>query len=128
VPTSGELTSTVATMASQNNQALALLGTKLVLPITGGSSSDQPTRSRRKKHREGYNMLRCKDPSSSPSGLIFQLPCLRKTFSSRIILTTMQWSYLVLSKDFWSTMSWWTQVVQRISSLQRLSGRCKSRG
>jgi hypothetical protein len=45
-------------------------------------------------------MLGCKDPSSSPSGLIFQLPSLRKTFSSRIILTTMQWSYLVLSKDF----------------------------
>jgi hypothetical protein len=64
-------------------------------------------------------MLGCKDPSSSPNGLIFQSPSLRKTFSLRITLTTMQWSYLVLSRDFWSTISWWTQAVQQISSLQR---------
>jgi hypothetical protein len=80
---------------------------------------NQITRGRRKKHREGYNMLGCKDPSSSPNGLIFQSPSLRKTFSLRITLTTMQWSYLVLSRDFWSTISWWTQAVQQISSLQR---------
>jgi hypothetical protein len=35
-PTSGELTSTVVTMASYNDQAV----TKLALPITGGSSSE----------------------------------------------------------------------------------------
>jgi hypothetical protein len=56
---------------------------------------NQPTRNRRKKHREDYNMLGCKDPSSSPSGLTFLLPSLRKTFSSRIILTTMQWSCVI---------------------------------
>jgi hypothetical protein len=39
-PTSGELTSTVVTMASHNNQAVAPSATKLVLPITGGSSSE----------------------------------------------------------------------------------------
>jgi hypothetical protein len=50
---------------------------------------NQLTRSRRKKHKEGYNMLGCNDPSSNPSGLTFQLPSLRKAFSSRIILTTM---------------------------------------
>jgi hypothetical protein len=71
-------------------------------------------------------MLGYKDLSSSPSGLIFQLLSLRKTFSLRIILTTMKWSYLVSSRDFWSIMSWWTHAVQRISSLQRLSGKCKS--
>jgi hypothetical protein len=31
--------------------------------------------------------LECKDPSSSPSGIIYQSPSPRKTFSSRIILT-----------------------------------------
>jgi hypothetical protein len=61
---------------------------------------NQPTRSRRRKHREGCNMLECKDPSSSPSGLIYQSPSPRRSFSSRIIPTTMQWS-----RGFWSTMS-----------------------
>ena len=47
-PTSGELTSTIATMASQDNQAVAPSATKLVLPITGGSSSE-PTNKKQKK-------------------------------------------------------------------------------
>jgi hypothetical protein len=75
---------------------------------------NQPTRSRRRKHKEGYNMLGCKDPSSNPSGLTFQLPSLRKTFNSKIILTMMQWLYLVSSRDFWSTMSWLTRAAQLI--------------
>jgi hypothetical protein len=50
-------------------------------------------------------MLDYKDPSLGPSGLIFQSPSLRKTFSLKITLTMMQWSYLVLSRDFWSIMS-----------------------
>jgi hypothetical protein len=45
-------------------------------------------------------MLECRDPSSSPSGLIYQSPSPRKTFSSRIILTMMQWLYLVSSRAF----------------------------
>jgi hypothetical protein len=48
-PTSGELTSTVAMMASQNNQALALLTMKLVLPIIGGSSSEQANKKQKKE-------------------------------------------------------------------------------
>jgi hypothetical protein len=39
-PTSGELTSIVVMMVSYNNQAVAPSVTKLVLPITGGSSSE----------------------------------------------------------------------------------------
>jgi hypothetical protein len=72
-------------------------------------------------------MLGCKDPSSSLNGLTYQSPSLGRIFSSRIIPTTMQWSYLVSSRDFWSTMSWWTHTVQRISFLRRLSDKCKSR-
>jgi hypothetical protein len=48
---SGELTSTTATMASQSNQAVAPSATKLVLPITGGSSSES-TYKRQKKEAQ----------------------------------------------------------------------------
>jgi hypothetical protein len=47
-PTFGELTSIVATMASQNNQAVAPSATKLVLPITDDSSSE-PANKKQKK-------------------------------------------------------------------------------
>jgi hypothetical protein len=47
-PTSGELTSTVATMASQNNQVVAPSTMKLVLPITYGSCS-KPANKKQKK-------------------------------------------------------------------------------
>jgi hypothetical protein len=48
-PTSGELTSTVVTMASHNNQTEAPLATKLVLPITGGSSSEPANKKQKKE-------------------------------------------------------------------------------
>jgi type IV pilus biogenesis protein CpaD/CtpE len=48
-PTSGELTSTVVTMASYNNQAVAPSTTKLVLPITGGSSLEPASKKQRKE-------------------------------------------------------------------------------
>jgi hypothetical protein len=51
VPTSGELTSTVETMASFNNQAVAPSAMKLVLPITGGSSS-KPANKKQKKEAQ----------------------------------------------------------------------------
>jgi hypothetical protein len=50
-PTSGELTSIVETMASFNNQAVAPSVTKLVLPITGGSSSE-PTNKKQMKEAQ----------------------------------------------------------------------------
>jgi hypothetical protein len=49
VPTSGELTSTVATMASHNNQVVAPSATKLVLPIIGGSSSEPANKKQKKE-------------------------------------------------------------------------------
>jgi hypothetical protein len=47
-PTSGELTSTIVTMALQSNQPSV---TKLVLPITGGSTSE-PDNKRQKKEAQ----------------------------------------------------------------------------
>jgi hypothetical protein len=48
-PTSGELTSTIETMASFNNQAVAPSVTKLVLPVTGGSSSEPANKKQKKE-------------------------------------------------------------------------------
>jgi type IV pilus biogenesis protein CpaD/CtpE len=48
-PTSGELTSTFELMASFNNQAEAPSATKLVLSITGGSSSELANKKQKKE-------------------------------------------------------------------------------
>jgi hypothetical protein len=48
-PTSSELISTVVTMASYNNQAVAPSVTKLVLPNIGGSSSELANKKRKKE-------------------------------------------------------------------------------
>jgi hypothetical protein len=48
-------------------------------------------------------MLDYKDLSSSPNGLMCRLHFLKKTFSLRITLTMMPWSYHVLSKGSWFT-------------------------
>jgi hypothetical protein len=45
-------------------------------------------------------MLEYKDPTSNSNGHTFQSPSLRRTFSSKTIPIMMQWSYIVLSKDF----------------------------
>jgi hypothetical protein len=91
-------------MASFNNQAEVASATKLVLPITGGSCSEPANKKQKKELREGYNMLGCRDPSSSQNGPTSRSPSPRRTFSSRITLTMMLWSYLVSSRDFWSIM------------------------
>jgi hypothetical protein len=41
-------------------------------------------------------MFECSDPSSSPSGLTYQSPYPRRTFSSRTTLIMIQWSYCVI--------------------------------
>jgi hypothetical protein len=48
-PTSGELTAIVVTMASHNNKVVAPSSTKLVLPITGGSSSEPANKKQKKE-------------------------------------------------------------------------------
>jgi hypothetical protein len=48
-PTVGKLTSTTATMASQDNQAVVPSITKLVLPITGGIGSEPANKKQKKK-------------------------------------------------------------------------------
>jgi hypothetical protein len=113
-------------MALFNNQAEVSSATKLVLPITGGSGSEPANKKQKKEAKEGYNMLECRDPSSSQNGPTSQSPSPRRTFSSNITLTMMLWSYLVSSRDFWSIMFWMIHVVQWISYLLRPSDRCKN--
>jgi hypothetical protein len=48
-PTSGELTSTIELMASFSNQVVAPSATKLVLPITGGSSVEPANKKQKKE-------------------------------------------------------------------------------
>jgi hypothetical protein len=48
-PTSGELTSTTTIMASQGDQVVIPSATKLVLPITGGSSSEPAIKKQNKE-------------------------------------------------------------------------------
>jgi hypothetical protein len=115
-------------MASFNNQAEVASATKLVLSITGGLCS-KPANKKQKKEaqrRVQHVGVQCRDPSSSQNGPTSQSPSPRRTFSSRITLIMMLWSYLVSSRDFWSTMFWLIQVVQQISYLLRPSDRCKS--
>jgi hypothetical protein len=47
--TSGELTSTTATMASQRTQTVAPSATKLMLTMTGGSSSEPANKKQKKE-------------------------------------------------------------------------------
>jgi hypothetical protein len=51
VPTSDELTFTTATMASQGTQIVAPSATKLVLPITGGSSFEPANKKQKEAQR-----------------------------------------------------------------------------
>jgi hypothetical protein len=126
VPTSCELTSTVVTMASHNNQGVAPSATKLVLPITGGSSSELANKKQKKEAQRRVQHVGVQGPFI-------------KSKWSRIPITFSQEDLqlkdyphndaMVIScviKGFWSTMSWLTQAAQRTSSLQRLLGKCKS--
>jgi hypothetical protein len=61
-PTSGELTSTVELMASFNNQAKAPSVTKLVLPITGGSSSEPANKKQKKEAQRRVQHVRVQGP------------------------------------------------------------------
>jgi hypothetical protein len=61
-PTSGELTSTVVTMVSQNNQAVAPSATKLVLPIIGGSSSELANKKEKKEAQRRVHHVRVQGP------------------------------------------------------------------
>jgi len=92
-------------MASFHNHAEAASAPKLVLPITGGSCSEPANKKQKKEAQRRVQHVECKDPSSNPNGHTFQSPSLTRTFSSRTIPIMMQWSYIVLSKDFWFTMS-----------------------
>jgi hypothetical protein len=81
------------------------LATKLVLPITGGSSSELANKKQKKEAQRRVQHVGVQGPFIKSNGLMYQSHSLRKTFSSRITRIMMQLSYPVLSKDFWFIMS-----------------------
>jgi hypothetical protein len=60
---------------------------------------NQATRDRRKKLKEGCNMVEFMGPISRLNGLMSQLPSPKWIFNLRIIHTMTLWSYLVSLKD-----------------------------
>ena len=92
----------------------------LYSPLREDQASNQPTRGRRMKPKEECKMYGFREPTTSRSGLISRSPSPKKIFSSRIIHIVMPWLYLVLSRDFLSTMSWLIYAMQRILSSEGL--------
>jgi hypothetical protein len=62
VSTFGELISTTTTMASQSHQATSLSATKLVLPITGGSSFEPANKKQKKEAQRRVQHIRVQGP------------------------------------------------------------------
>jgi hypothetical protein len=65
--TSGELTSTVVTMASYNNQPVAPSIMKLVLPIIGNSSSEPANKKQNKEAQRRVQHVGVQGPFIGPS-------------------------------------------------------------
>jgi hypothetical protein len=78
-------------MASQNNQVVAPSATKLVLPITGGSSSEPANKKQKKEAQRRVQHVGVQGPFIKSKGYDIPISSLRKTFILRIILRTMQW-------------------------------------
>jgi hypothetical protein len=125
-PTSGEITSTFELMASFNNQAEVPSAMKLVLPIIGDSGSEPANKKQKKEAQRRVHHVGVQGPFIKSKWSHIPITFSRRTFSSKITLTMMLWSYLVSSRDFWSIMFWLIQAAQRISYLLRPSNRCKN--
>ena len=102
------------------------LAPKLVLPITGGSCSEPANKKQKKEAQRRVQHVGVQGPFIKSRWSHIPITFSQEDLSSRITLTMMLWLSLVLSKDFWSTMFWLTQAVQRILYLLRPSDRCKS--
>jgi hypothetical protein len=79
-PTSSEFTSTVELMASFNNQVVAPSATKLVFPITGGSSLE-PANKKQKKEAQRRVHVGVQGPFVRSSGPTSRSPSPRRIFS-----------------------------------------------
>jgi hypothetical protein len=84
---------------------MAPLATKLVLPITGGASSEPADNKQKKEAQRRVQHVGVQGPFIKSKWSTYQSPSPRRTFSSRTTPIMMQWSFLVLSKGFWFTMS-----------------------
>jgi hypothetical protein len=125
-PTSGELTSTVVTMASYNNQVVAPSVTKLVLPIIGGSSSEPANKKQKKEAQRRVQHVGVQGPFIRSKWSHIPITFSQEDLQLKVYPHNDAMVISCVIKGFWSTMFWLTQAVQQTSFLQRLSDICKS--
>jgi hypothetical protein len=116
-----------ATMASQGNQAMAPSATKLVLPITGGSSFEPANKKQKKEAQRRVQHVGVQGPFIKSKWSHIQSPSLRKTFSSKIILTMMQGYILCHQGVSSSQCPCRHRQCSGYHLCKKLSGRCRSR-
>jgi hypothetical protein len=112
-------------MALFNNKAKVPSATKLVLLIIGGSGSEPTNKKQKKEAQRRVQHVGVQGPFIKSKWSHIPITFFR-TFSSKITLTMMLWSYLVSSRNFLSIMFWLIQAAQRISFLLRPSDRYKN--
>jgi hypothetical protein len=89
-------------MAPHGDQAASPSATKLVFQITGGSSFEPANKKQKKEAQRRVQHVRVQGPFNKSKWSHVPITL---TFSLRITLTMMPWSYHVLSKGSWFTMS-----------------------
>jgi hypothetical protein len=127
-PTSGELTSTVELMASFNNQVIAPSTTKLVLPITGGSSSEPANKKQKKEAQIRVQHVGVQGPFIKSKWSHIPITFSQEDLQLKDYPHNDAMVISCVIKGFLSIMFWLTHAVQRISYLLRLQIDARARG
>jgi hypothetical protein len=99
---------------------------KLVLPITGGSSLEPANKNEKKEAQRRVQHVGVQGPFIKSRWSHIPITFSQEDLQLKDYPHNDARLFLVLSKDFWSTMFWLTQAVQRILYLLKPSDRCKS--
>jgi hypothetical protein len=99
---------------------------KLVLPITGGSCSEPANRKQKKEAQRRVQHVGVQGPFIKSKWSHIPITFSQEDLQLKHYPHMMLWSFLVTSRNFWSTMFWLIQAVQRILYLPRPSDKCKS--
>jgi hypothetical protein len=113
-------------MASFNNQIVAPSATKLVLPITGGSSSEPANKKQKKEAHRRVQHVGVQGPFIKSKWSHIPITFSQEDLQLKDYPHNDAMVISCVIKGFLSIMFWLTQEVQRISYLLRPSDRCKS--
>jgi hypothetical protein len=91
-------------MASFNNQVVAPSATKLVLPITGGSSSEPANKKKKKEAQRRVQHVGVQGPFIKSKWS--HIPIIFSQDDLQLKDYPHNDAYLVSSRDFWSIMFW----------------------